>query len=148
MANQEQAVIVTLSSAAKFTYGILLPLAIFIAYQFALIGSDDGNGSWDGMYIFFGSLVLVPALLVANCWVIPVRWRQRRRVFAAGMALPCLIAVPEYLFMHGPLSVQASILKASKMEVLLFIALLYLPLLVAIIHAVYRRATRNRVAWQ
>jgi hypothetical protein len=57
----------TISILSKTGYGILLPLIVFVAYQFVLIGSQDGTGSWDGMVIFFGTLFIAPGLLLLNC---------------------------------------------------------------------------------
>lgn len=61
------------------------------------------------MGIFFGSLVIVPGLLVLNGWVIPVRWGRRRCVFLAGVMLPVVIGVIEYFWLHGPSRTRSAI---------------------------------------
>lgn len=90
------------SGAAKLGYGVLLPAILFIVYQIVLIGSMNSTGGWEGMGIAFGSLVIVPALLIANCWVLFVAWMRRTAVMLAGIALPAVIGTAEYFLLHGP----------------------------------------------
>jgi hypothetical protein len=132
----------TIPFAAKLGYGIAVPLTVFLAYQYALIESTSGTGSWDGMSIFFGSLIIVPALLAANGWVIAIRWRRRFWVSVAGMVLPLLVAVPEYLYLYGPHKRAIhNAFHGGHVAVWLFVFLLFLPLFVVIVRAVHRLVT-------
>jgi hypothetical protein len=127
------------SITVKVLYGVLFPIALFIAYQLALIKSASGTGQWDGMMIFFGSIVIVPGLLVANCWVIPVRWQRKGRAFLAGLALPAVIGVIEYFWLHGGSTKRAAI--EAALEAIWpwpLLVLMVIPLLVSIAHTVFR----------
>ncbi len=140
--NQEHASVNKVSLVAKIGLGILLPVATFVAYQTALIGSTSGTGSWDGMGIFFGSIVIVPGLLVLNCWVIPVRWVQKRSVFLAGAMLPAAIGLVEYLWLHGPYKIRGAInaaFVAPGTWIWFFIIMLFAPLIVSLAYALARR---------
>jgi hypothetical protein len=140
--NQEHASVNGVSFAAKIGFGILLPVATFVAYQLALIGSTSGTGSWDGMTIFFGSIVIVPGLLVLNCWVIPVRWVQKRLVFLAGAMLPAVIGFVEYFWLHGPYKIRGAInaaFVAPGTWIWFFIIMLFAPLIVSLAYALTRR---------
>lgn len=97
------------SGAAKLSYGILLPILLFVFYQLVLIGSKDGSGSWDGMSIFFGSLFIVPALLIANCWVLFIAWTRKFSLILAGILLPTVIGAMEFFWMHGPSRIHSAI---------------------------------------
>lgn len=134
-------------AAARMGYGVALPLAAFIAYQFLLIESTSGTGSWHGMSIFFSSLFSVPVLLAANCWVIAFRWGGKLGAFLAGMALPLVVMVPEYMYLDGRYH-QAihNAVSGGHRVVWLFVFLPFLPLLVAILHAICRRRADGRVA--
>lgn len=140
--NSEQAVNHQVSIPSKIGYGILLPLMIFIVYQFILIGSQDGTGSWDGMSLFFGSLFIVPGLLIANCWVIPIRWSKRRVVFLTGLGLPAVIGAVEFFWLFGPHKLRWAInstMVAPFPWIWLFVVLLFSPLLISVIGAIRRR---------
>lgn len=132
----------TISVPGKIGYGILLPEIVFVICQFALIGSKSGTGSWDGMSIFFGSIFIVPGLLLANCWVIPIRWKKRRGVFIAGLGIPALIGAIEYLWLLGPSKIRwaiNSIMAGSFPWIWLIVLLLFMPLFISVIYAIRRR---------
>lgn len=44
----------TINMSGKIGYGILLPAAIFLAYQFVSIEATRGDGTWAGKTLFFG----------------------------------------------------------------------------------------------
>jgi hypothetical protein len=100
--NSEQTTNHQVSTPSKIGYGILLPEIVFVAYQLILIGSTSGTGSWDGMGVFFGSVFIVPGLLVANCWVIPIHWEQKGSAFLAGLMTPAVIGAIEFFWLYGP----------------------------------------------
>jgi hypothetical protein len=140
--NQGHASLNKVSLVAKIGLGILLPVATFVGYQAALIGSTSGTGSWDGMGIFFGSIVIVPGLLVLNCWVIPVRWVKKRSVFLAGAMLPAVIGFVEYFWLHGPYKIRGAInavFVAPGTWIWFFIIMLFTPLIVSLTYALARR---------
>lgn len=131
-----------ISTLSKIGYGILLPNIIFVAYQYILINSTSGSGSWDGMTIFFGSLFIVPGLLVANCWVTPIQWRRKSSIFVAGLMIPAVIGAISFLWLYGPDKIRwaiKSIKAAPPLEVWLFILLFFAPLLISVIYAIRRR---------
>lgn len=131
----------TISIWAKIGYGILIPVLGFIGFQAALIQSTSGTGSWDGMGIAFGSIVLVPGLLITNGWILPLRWNRRSTVLLAGLGLPAVIALLEYLWLYGNASrwlINAAFV-APFYWIWAFVILMFLPLCASIIHAVAHR---------
>jgi hypothetical protein len=88
------------SVLSRIVNGLLLPLALLILWQVVLIESTRGTGSFGGMTIFFLSLVLVPAVLVLNLWVLLVRWQSHFRAFFAGLALPAVVGMAEALLLY------------------------------------------------
>jgi hypothetical protein len=142
LVNHEYIVKEGVSTTTRIAYGILLPLVVFIVYQFILIGSQSGTGSWDGMSLFFGSIFIVPGLLLANCWVIPTRWGGRMAVLLAGLGLPTVVGVVEFFWLYGPDKIRwaiNSIMVAPFPWIWLFIVLLFMPLLISIVYAARRR---------
>lgn len=139
--HKEQLMNARVSILAKIVNAILVPDLLFIAGQAALVESTSGTGSWDGMGIAFGSLVLVPGLLVLNCWVMPLRWQRKLRVFIAGLLIPAFISLTEYLWLHGPRPLRAAMYHASVAPFLWFWFygfLLFVPLLASLSFAVMR----------
>lgn len=141
--NSEQATNYQVSTLSKIGYGIVLSETVFVAYQLTLIGSTSGTGSWDGMTIFFGTLFIVPGLLVANCWVIPIQWSRRGTIFFAGLMVPAVIGVIEFLWLYGSDKIRWAIksaMSAPSFGTWLFIFLLFTPLFISIIYAVRSRS--------
>jgi len=139
---------VTISNSAKVWFGILLPVLLFIANQAALLGATSGGGSWDGMALGLGSLVLIPGLPVLNCWVIPIRWIRRLSVFLAGMILPTLIGIVEYLWLLGPYEIRGALnstIVAPYIWIWLFVLVLCTPLTVSMIRAFRLRRHQHGV---
>lgn len=131
---------------ARMGYGVLLPVMVFIGYQFALIGSTSGTGSWDGMSLFFGSLFLVPGLVLLNGWVVPLRWKRGLAPFLAGLILPAIIGLTEYGWLYGPSPIRAAVnaaFVAPFVWVWAFLCLLCAPLGAVILRAVWHRLRRR-----
>ncbi|HRD50311.1 MAG: hypothetical protein JNK95_03640 [Candidatus Competibacter sp.] len=134
------------SLVARIGYGVLLPVAVFISYQFTLIESTSGTGSWDGMGLFFGSLFIVPGLVLLNGWVIPLRWERRLALFLAGLILPAVVGLAEYGWLYGPSPIRAAInaaFVAPFVWVWVFAFLLCAPLGTVILRAIWRRIRRR-----
>jgi hypothetical protein len=91
----------TLPGGSKFFFGVALPLPVLLLCQAALLWSLDGSGSWDGLGLVIGTVVAIPGMLIANCWILPLRWASRWAVFLAGLALPAALVLTEYLWLHG-----------------------------------------------
>lgn len=89
------------SMVARIGYGLILPLVVFVAFQFMLLATNPRPDSWGGMGLFFASLLAFPILLAANVWVLVPRWRRRHAAFLAGTALPLTVMVPSALFALG-----------------------------------------------
>lgn len=133
------------SLGARLGYGVLLPVTVFIGHQFALIESTSGTGSWDGMSLFFGSLVIVPGLVLLNGWVIPLQWKRRLTVLLAGLLLPASIGLTEYVWLYGPSPMRAAInaaFVAPFIWVWAFTLLLCVPLVTVILRAVWHWSRR------
>lgn len=140
--SQEHAAPLPLSITTKIGYGILLPSLAFLAYQFTLIETTRGDGSWAGITLFFGLAWIMPGLLLMNCWVIPLRWQQKRSVFFSGLILPFVIGIAELIWLHGSSEMAIAIqtvLFGSSIRIRLFILLLFAPLVASIAHAAMRR---------
>lgn len=113
-------------------FALVLAEVFFIACQALLIHSTDGTGSWDGMGIAFGSLVLVPMLLVTNCWVVLTRFRHKWTVLLASLFIPGTTAILEYLWLNYKFGVRNLMqrLFVGRYWVWFFIFLNFLPLIV------------------
>lgn len=98
-----------ISRAAKLGCGVVLPAILFVIYQILLLVSLDSGGGWDGIALAFGSLVIVPGLLIANGWTLFLSWPRKSPLFFAGMALPALVGVMELLMVHGPYRIRWAI---------------------------------------
>jgi hypothetical protein len=98
-----------ISVLARIGNGVLLPVVVFVGWQYLLIASTSGTGSWAGMTIFFASLAVVPGLLVLDLWVLGVRWRGHFRAFFAGLALPAVVGAFETWLLYGPKSQHRSL---------------------------------------
>lgn len=134
-----------ISVLARFGNGVALPMVLFVLWQWVLIASTSGTGSWAGMTVFFTSLVTVPALLVLDSWVLAVRWRGHFRAFFAGLALPAIVGAAEFYLMHGG-SRRGSLgdaVLASPLAPLVLIALA-VPLIAATTLAIGRRRRERR----
>lgn len=132
----------TIKTGAKIGYGIVLPVAAFVLYQALLLESLSGTGSWDGILLGLGLVFMVPGLLLAGCWVLAWPWTGRRKVFAAGLALPAVLALVEYLWLHGHPEVRTAInatLLGSYFWLWLFVALMFVPLTASLALAWKRR---------
>ncbi|HUN68944.1 MAG TPA: hypothetical protein VMU46_09105 [Burkholderiales bacterium] len=128
------------SVLARIGNGVLLPLALFLLWQFALIESTRGTGSWAGMLIFFGSLILVPALVVLDLWVLAVPWRGHFRAFFAGLALPAVVGAIEAWAMFASGSPQQALERLAVHPLAPLVPILMCaPLIAAVTHLVMRK---------
>ena len=124
---------------------MLLPLVVFVIWQFVLIASTSGTGSWAGMTIFFSSLVTVPVLAVLNLWVLVPRWRGHFRAFVAGLGLPAAFGALELLMLHGPTKQKDLLGAAIDSPLAPLVAILFcVPLIAAVVHAILRRRAGAR----
>lgn len=95
---------VLLSNRTKFMFGSLFPVLVFVGYNLLLLGSVNGKGEalgFAGMGLMFASFILVPGLLVANCWMLFFRWEEKSWLFLGGLLLPFVVGFLEYLFLYG-----------------------------------------------
>jgi hypothetical protein len=132
----------SLSGLTKFGYGLALPVLVLFFCEAALLHSLSSSGSWDGMGLAIATVISVPGILVANGWVLPLRWSARRHLFAAGLALPAVLLLVEYLWLYGgPFRriINAAFV-APFLWIWLFVLLLFLPLIASIVH----RTIQNR----
>jgi len=130
-----------LSSAAKFGYGLALPVLFLVLCEVALLLSLDGSGSFDGLGVAIITVLSIPGMLAANCWVFPLRWSARRHVFAAGLALPAVLVLVEFLWLHGgPFRrlINAAFV-APFLWIWLFVLVLFTPLIASLVHARRRK---------
>lgn len=130
------------SRSAKLGCGIVLPIVLFVIYQILLLVSLDSGGGWDGMAIAFGSLLIVPGLLIANCWTLFLSWPRKSTLFVAGTALPALVGVMELLMVHGPYRIRWAInaaFVAPFIGLWLFGIALFTPLGLLVWRAILRR---------
>ncbi len=131
-----------LSGFAKLSYGLVLPVLVLFLCQVALLLSLSGSGSWDGMGLVLATLFILPGMLLANCWVLPWRWTTRGQLFAAGLALPAVLVLAEFLWLHGgPVRrlINAAFV-APFLWVWLFFLLLFVPLIASLVYAARRRS--------
>jgi len=133
------------SKGGKIGIGIMLPTTVFVAWQVVLIESTRGHGGWAGMGLAFGSFVLVPGLLIANCWVLPWAWRRRRALFLSGLVLPGAIGILEYVLIRGESSAVRTPVDALFAPPFAglwsIVVLMFLPLLLSVALAIARART-------
>lgn len=132
----------TLKTGAKIGYGVVFPVVAFALYQAVLMESLSGTGSWDGILLGLGLVFMIPGLLLAGCWVLAWPWASRRSVFAAGLVLPAVLALVEYLWLHGSDAIRHAInaaLVSPHAWVWLFVALMFVPLAASLACAWKRR---------
>jgi len=132
----------TIKTGARIGYGIVLPVAAFVLYQALLLESLSGTGSWDGILIGLGLIFMVPGLLLAGCWVLAWPWTSRLKVFAAGLALPAVLALVEYLWLYGSDTIRHAInaaLVSPFAWIWVFVALMFVPLAASLVLAWKRR---------
>ena len=135
-----------LSGFAKFGYGVALPVLALLVCQMLLILSLDSSGSWEGIGLAFGTLAIVPGMLVANCWVLARPWIARGRILVAGLALPAVLIFAEFLWLHGgPFRriINAAFV-APFVWVWLFALLFFLPLVVTVVRG--RKRNKGAIA--
>ena len=136
-----------ISVLARLGNGVLLPMVVVVLWQFALIASTSGTGSWAGMVVFFSSLVTVPALAVLDLWVLAVRWRGHFRAFFAGLALPAVFGALEAFVMYGSRRTLAPLDSALQSPLAPFVAIAFaVPLIAAVTMAVGRRRRERRAS--
>ena len=88
--------------SAKKIFGVLLPVLTFMGFDVLLCGSvGGGERGFAVMALTFASIVIIPGLLVANCWVLLFRWQKKYELFLAGLLLPVVVGFLEYLFVWG-----------------------------------------------
>jgi len=132
----------TIKTGAKIGYGVVLPVAAFVLYQALLLESLSGTGSWDGILLGLGLIFMVPGLLLAGCWVLAWPWTSRLKVFAAGLALPAVLALVEYLWLYGSDAIRHAInaaLVSPFAWIWVFVALMFVPLAASLALAWKRR---------
>lgn len=133
------------SASGKIGLGILLPTMAFVAYQVVLIEAARGRGDWAGMGLAFGSFVLVPGLLIANCWVLFRGWRRRLALLLSGFVLPGVIGVMEYVGIRWESSATRTPIDALFVSpfvgLWLIVALVFSPLLLSVALAIVRART-------
>jgi hypothetical protein len=132
---------------ARLGNGVLLPMGVFVLWQWVLIASTSGTGSWAGMTVFFTSIVTVPALAVLDLWVLAVRWRGHFRAFFAGLALPAAFGALEALVMYGSGRTLAPLESALQSPLAPFIAIAFaVPLIAAVTMAIGRGRRERRAS--
>jgi hypothetical protein len=130
-----------LSWGAILGYGLLLPVAGLIAFDFALGEASRGKGGFEAAWLVILGVFVVPGLLVANCWLFFVRWAGRARVFLAGLALPALIGAAQVVILYGPRDFGRwgnAVLTARPWLLWVFLALFFTPLLALVLRQLVR----------
>jgi|GEM_PF-4833573 hypothetical protein len=66
--------------------------------------------------------------------------------FMAGMVLPVMVAMPEWMYMNGPYksAIQAAVHRGHIGTVIFLIAL-FIPLIASVTHAIFLRKKQNEV---
>ena len=128
-----------LTFARKAYLGIALPLALFALWQWILVETTRGDGTFSGMLLFLAQAALLPAVAVANAWTLPLAWRSPPALVAAGCALPAAVGAVEVALVHGTGSFRAWLEGfISGGGGWLAVALLYAPLAAALVHRLRR----------
>lgn len=136
-----------ISLLARFGNGVALPMAVFVLWQWALVGWTGSKGGFGGMVLFFASLAIVPALAVLELWVLAVRWRGHFRAFFGGLALPAVVGAAEVVVVNAGSRPQSFVHDVAQSAYLpLFLIALATPLIVAVTMAIARWRRERRAA--
>ena len=118
-----------LSTATKLWAGVLLPLVPFVVYQLLLFRSLPA-ARWEREALLLATVAIVPALAVANWWVLRIQLRTRKLAFLVGLALPSCVALVEFLW-----SVNSHVFASMPHEFRpLVVFAFFLPLLISLIY--------------
>ena len=123
-------------------YGLLLPVAGLIAFDFMLGEMSRGKGGFEAALLLVIGVFIVPGLLVANCWLFFVRWSNRALVFLAGSVLPALVGATQAVILYGPRDFDRwskSMLDARPWLWWAILALLFAPLMALALRQLARR---------
>jgi hypothetical protein len=89
----------------RLLIGVCAPTAMLIVLLTLTFAAARGGGEqvrYFAMFVFWGSLVGVPSVGLANCWVLFRAWPRSWRLFGAGMLLPIAYGVLAFVAVHGP----------------------------------------------
>jgi hypothetical protein len=123
-----------ISISAKAGWGIFFP----VVFSAGLLGLwfhslDDRGREYGGLLFLHFSVAALPALGVANLWILPIPFRTRGRVLTAGFALPLATVLALMVSLWA-----ASITRAPQWLGWFIALLFFLPLLYSMFYSLRR----------
>jgi len=91
----------TNSIAMRFWLGMVLPTACLVVVTILLATIAGKGREFAPIVLLLVSLVIVPATMLANGWLLFVAWRRGPFV-AAAFVLPTLVAIGMAAFLQSP----------------------------------------------
>jgi hypothetical protein len=86
--------------------GLLLPVSLLVAFDFASGEASRGKGGFEAAWLVIVGIAIVRGLLIADCWLFFIEWRSHWRVFLSGLVLPAFVGVTQGLLLYGPLGLK------------------------------------------
>ena len=94
----------TVTGTTKIVLGVVLPMFAFLIYDLLLFRSIGGKGEdlgAAGMMLSLGSFIIVPGLFMLNAAIMIRPWKTKLGVLFAGVALPTVVAIAEFVYVYG-----------------------------------------------
>jgi hypothetical protein len=123
-------------------WGLLVPAVLLTGWDVILGGASRGSGGFEAAFLVITGLVVIPGIVVANCWLYFVRWPGRGTLLLAGLVLPGLMALAQTLLFFGPRRLLDPVNRAltqSPWLLWMFVGLFFVPLAVMILRAAVRQ---------
>lgn len=129
----------------RILLGVAVPLGTYVLASGALLLSVPYEKDWTGVGAAVLAALLGVILMIANWWVVLIRWKDAATVFAAGIVLPAYAVLMLYLVAHRQAAekiVKGWFSDTWQFEPVAFflvaIALFFVPLAGAIVHVIVR----------
>jgi len=89
---------IPVSTLAKPWWGVVLPALMLCGWVALLMATAT---EFMPLLLLVLAIVVVPAVMLANCWTLFVAWRGSLPLLLAGFAIPALSAAVLTTFAHG-----------------------------------------------
>lgn len=89
---------IPVSTLAKLWWGVILPALMLCGWVVLLMATTR---EFMPLLLLVLAIVVVPAVMLANCWTLFVAWRGSLPLLLAGLAIPALAGAVLTTFVHG-----------------------------------------------
>ena len=81
------------SVSTRFWLGVALPMLVFVLFILLIVFALRVGEGFAPVGVLLMSGYALPVMMLVNCWVFFVVWRNRKYLFTAGLAVPLCVAV-------------------------------------------------------